>query len=166
MKAFSWKTFTVRIPVSTPVQKLYDCWGTRKGIEYWFLKMGEFRKADGALRGNDEYIETGDAYRWSWHGWPDDLIEEGVVLDCNGRDRFVFSFGNAGKCTVNIHDHQGLSIVELIQEDIPDDETGMQRFHLGCKTGWTFYLANLKSLMEGGIDLRNKDEKLTDVINS
>jgi hypothetical protein len=32
--------------------------------------------------------------------------------------------------------------------------------------GWVFYLANLKSFPEGGIDLRNKNEKLKSVINS
>jgi hypothetical protein len=42
----------------------------------------------------------------------------------------------------------------------------MRNYHLGCKTGWTFYLANLKSLMEGGIDLRNKNEKIQRVINA
>jgi len=166
MQEFNWKTFTVRIPVNAPVQELYNCWATRQGIERWFLKIGEFKKADGTLRADQELIETGDTYRWSWHGWPDDLIEEGRVLDCNGRDRFKFSFGNAGNCTVNIREEQGTSVVELIQDEIPDDETGMHRFHVGCKTGWTFYFANLKSLMEGGIDLRNKDEKLNNVINS
>lgn len=37
---------------------------------------------------------------------------------------------------------------------------------LSCKTGWTSYLANLKSVLEGGIDPRNKNEQLKAVINS
>jgi hypothetical protein len=56
--------------------------------------------------------------------------------------------------------------VELVQEEIPTDENGKQIFHLGCKSGWTFYLANLKSIFEGGIDLRNRNTKLQDVLNS
>jgi hypothetical protein len=61
---------------------------------------------------------------------------------------------------------EGENIVELLQENIPTDEQGMHSWHLGCKTGSTFYLANLKSVLEGGIDLRNKSEKLQRVINS
>lgn len=37
---------------------------------------------------------------------------------------------------------------------------------LGCSNGWTFYLTNLKSVYEGGLDLRNKDEKLSAMINN
>jgi len=57
-------------------------------------------------------------------------------------------------------------IVELVQENIPDDDQGRLYYHLVCKTGWTFYLDNLKSLLEGGIDLRNKNANLANVINS
>jgi len=53
-----------------------------------------------------------------------------------------------------------------MQEEIPTDEKSMQSFYVGCKTGWTFYLANMKSILEGGIDLRNKNEKLQQMLNS
>lgn len=93
-------------------------------------------------------------------------MEAGEILEANGKDRFRFSFGKAGICTVTIKEENGQHIVELVQDNIPDDEQGKHYWHLGCKTGWTFYLANLKSLLEGGIDLRNKDESLKNVINS
>lgn len=32
--------------------------------------------------------------------------------------------------------------------------------------GWTFYLTNLKSILEGGFNLRNKNNKLGDVVNT
>ena len=54
---------------------------------------------------------------------------------------------------------------EILQEKVLE-EPQTRVVNVGCKTGWTFYLANLKSLLEGGIDLRNKDELLKDVINS
>jgi len=71
-----------------------------------------------------------------------------------------------GNCAVTIKKEEGETIVELVQDNIPTDEQGMHYWHLGCKTGWTFYLANMKSLYEGGIDLRNRNEKLQEVINS
>ena len=57
-------------------------------------------------------------------------------------------------------------VLELLQDSIPDTAEGKHYWHLGCKTGWTFYLTNLKSLLEGGIDLRNKDEQIKNVLNS
>jgi hypothetical protein len=163
---YDWSRFTVRINVNVAGKTLYDAWATRAGMEYWFLRLSEYKKPDGSLRGNKEQVENGDGYKWLWHGWPDDTVEHGTILDCNGIDFIKFSFGKAGNCAVTIKKEEGEAIVELIQDNIPEDDRGKQYWHLGCKTGWTFYLANMKSLYEGGIDLRNRNERLQQVINS
>lgn len=166
MAAFNWKTFTTRVPVNAPIEKLYHCWATQQGIEYWFLRMSEYKKSEGTLRNNNEPVQTGDTYRWRWHGWPDDVTETGIILDCNNNNFFKFSFGKAGICSVTIKNEGGQNIVELVQEEIPDDDDGKHNWHVGCKTGWTFYLTNLKSLLEGGVDLRNRNKNLHNVVNS
>ncbi len=166
MPDFNWTTFTVRVPVNASTEKLFGCWASRAGMEYWFLRLSEYKKPDGGERGPDEYVQKGDTYRWRWHGWSDEVEEHGEILDCNGKDHIKFSFGKAGNCTVTIKNENNQFLVELLQDQIPDDEQGRHYWHLGCKTGWTFYLANLKSLLEGGIDLRNRDEQLKNVINS
>lgn len=166
MAEINWTTFTTRIPVNAPVEKLYWCLATRKGMEYWFLRMSEYKRAGGSLLAGDEYVQRGDTYKWLWHGWSDDTVEHGEILDCNGKDFFKFSFGKAGNCAVSIKNEEGQTVVELVQDKIPDDEQDKQYWHVGCKTGWTFYLTNLKSLLEGGVDLRNRNEQLKDVINS
>ncbi len=163
---YDWSRFVVRINVKAPTSKLYHAWATREGIEYWFLRMSEYRTAGGSPHGINEFVDKGDTYRWRWHGWPDEVIEEGVILDCNGKDFFRFSFGKAGDCSVTIKEELGETIVELVQDNIPTDEESMHHWHLGCKTGWTFYLANMKSLYEGGIDLRNRNVALQNVLNS
>jgi uncharacterized protein YndB with AHSA1/START domain len=165
-KTYDWSRFVVRIAINAPIDKLYHAWATREGMEYWFLRLSEYKKNDTTFRNNNEYVEKGDTYKWLWHGWPDDTVEYGTILDCNGKDFFKFSFGKAGDCTVSLKKEEGESMVELVQDNIPTDEQGKQYWHLGCKTGWTFYLANMKSLYEGGIDLRNKNEKLQQVLNS
>ncbi len=166
MPEFDWTTFTVRVPVNAATDELYRCWATRSGMEYWFLRLSEYKKPDGSERGQDEQVQKGDTYRWRWHGWNDEITELGEILECNGRDYFKFSFGKAGNCSVTIKEENEQTLVELLQDQIPDDEQGRQYWHLGCKTGWTFYLANLKSMLEGGLDLRNRDERLKNVINS
>lgn len=166
MANFDWSRFSVRINVKASFEKLYWCWATKEGIEYWFLKKTDYKKADGSLYAAGEFVQKGDSYSWWWHGYPDDVVEHGEMLDCNGKDLFRFKFGDAGVCTVKLYEEQGEKIVELIQDQIPTDEKGKQNWHIGCKTGWTFYFANLKSLLEGGIDLRNRNEKIQNVINS
>lgn len=74
-------------------------------------------------------------------------------------------FGKAGNCHVSIYDREGESIVELQQEDIPTDSQGMHYWHPGCKTGWTFFMTNMKSLF-GGVDLRNKNVRLQEMLNA
>ena len=135
-------------------------------MESWFLRLSEYKGPADQLRGKDEAVQKGDQYKWLWHGWPDETVEYGSILDCNGKDFFSFSFGKAGNCTVRIYTEQDETIVEIMQENIPDDDNGRLTWHVGCKTGWTFYLANLKSVYEGGLDLRNKNERLREMTNS
>ena len=166
MADFNWSRFMVRINVKASREKLYWRWATKEGIESWFLRKSDYKNSVGTLRGNNEFVQTGDTYSWWWHGYPDDVAEHGEILDCNGKDFFKFKFGGAGNCTVTIYKKQEENIVELLQDEIPTDDMAKQNWHIGCKTGWTFYLANLKSLLEGGIDLRNKNEQLQNVLNA
>jgi uncharacterized protein YndB with AHSA1/START domain len=166
MGDFKWSRFTVRINVNCPIDVLYKAWATQEGLEEWFLRLAEFRDSNGKIKGSSAFIEKGDIYRWMWHGWPDELAETSSILETNGKDYLKFNFGKAGDCSVTIKKEGKENIVELVQENIPDDEDGKREFHIGCKTGWTFYLANLKSMLEGGIDLRNKSLEVQKVINS
>jgi len=161
-----WSRFTVRININAPIPVLYGAWTTREGIEYWFLRSSEYREAGGRLREANENVVEGDTYTWMWHGWPDDTVERGTILSANGKDQLKFSFGKAGDCSVSIKMEDEETVVELTQDNIPDDDTGKKNWHVGCKTGWTFYLANMKSVYEGGLDLRNRNVNLKSVVNS
>lgn len=166
MADFDWSRFMLRIDINAPVEKLYAGWATRPGIEKWFLRYCEYRDKSNIPREDNVYAEKGDTYTWRWHGYPDTVTEEGTILEANGKDLFKFSFGKAGDCSVTIRKEQGVTIVELVQENILTDEQGRQYYHLGCKTGWAFHLADMKSIYEGGIDLRNKREDLAEMLNS
>lgn len=163
---YDWSRFTTRILINASVQDLYKAWATRRGIEHWFLRLSEYASPDGKQRNPEEEVSPGDTYLWRWHGWPDDVEERGTILDCNGKDQFSFSFGEAGNCAVHLLEHPDGCMLELHQTDIPTDERGKHYWHLGCKTGWTFHLTNMKSIFEGGADLRNKDEEVKGVINA
>ncbi len=155
--SYDWSTFSQKQKLKAPVQKIYDLWTTRSGLEYWFLRMAEFSRG-GEIIPDDEPVAVGDTYRWRWHGYPDDITETGEVLEANGKDRLKFVFGKAGNVTVSIEDiGNGVSEMTITQSEIPTDDESRANFHVGCSTGWTFYRCNLKSILEGGADLRNKD---------
>ncbi len=67
---------------------------------------------------------------------------------------------------VKLREDGAYSMVELSQRNIPTDEKSNQSIRLDCSSGWAFYLVNLKSVYEGGLDLRNKDPRLTPMINN
>jgi hypothetical protein len=95
-------------------------------------------------------------YEWYWHGFDDSAMEKGEVLEVNSIDFVKFTFSGGSIVSVSIEGRNGLTIVELTQENIPEEKDPSKNLFVHCQIGWTFYLANLKSIIEGGIDLRNK----------
>lgn len=165
-KRTDWSCFVVRINIRTSRFRLYEAWASSSGMEAWFLRSCEYRDEGGRRLDPETFAVKGNSYRFLWHGYTDDVFEEGEVLEANGRDYFRFRFGKAGICTVRILLAGDEQMVELEQEEIPVDEASRMQYHVGCKTGWTFYLTNLKSVMEGGTDLRNRNVNLQDMLNA
>jgi hypothetical protein len=161
-----WSSFTKRIPINAFVEDIYEAWATRGGIESWFLRLAEFSNIHDELRRSVEFVESGDKYLWAWHGWNDEANQTGEILEANGVDFFKFTFHAPMTVTVKIIRENETNLLELTQENIPPDEVSRKNYFVGCGEGWTFYLANLKSVLEGGLDLRNRDGKLKNVINS
>lgn len=164
--AYNWKQFTRRIPIKAPAKAIYAAWTTQQGLESWFLRLAEFTKQDGSLRPKNSSIEKGDSYKWLWYGYEDSVVEEKKVLEANGWDQLKFSFSGDCIVTVSIKQDQGETICELVQDMPMEEEADQQHFFIECGKGWGFYMANLKSVLEGGLDLRNKNVKLKEVINA
>jgi len=120
--------------------------------------------AESRLLGKEEPVQRGYSYAWSWHLF--DVIEGGEIKEANGENFIQFTF--AGNCLVDIHltQNEEFVIVQLTQKNIPEDDKSKKDIRLGCDTGWSFYLVNLKSVYEGGLDLRNKNPSLKGMLNS
>ncbi len=166
MNKSGWSSFVKRIPINSSVEKVYEAWATQEGLESWFLRKAEFTKPDKSLRERNSFIQKGDKYEWYWHGYADSVNEKREVINANDKDKLSFTFSENCLVTVKIKQQHEIVICELTQENIPEDDNPKTNLLVGCGEGWTFYLANLKSILEGGIDLRNKDLSVTGIINS
>lgn len=164
MKNFDWTQFTRKIAISRPVQALYDAWSKPQDLERWFLSDATFLDLHGTIIPKLNPINAGNSYQWQWHLYPD--TETGTVLLANGHDHIQFTF--AGNCIIDVYfmAYEDGTVVTLSQKEIPTDDSSKLNVRLGCDTGWSFYLVNLKSVYEGGLDLRNKNPLLKGMLNS
>jgi uncharacterized protein YndB with AHSA1/START domain len=151
-----WTSFKVTGDYNTDIRSLYEAWATTAGLEKWFLRRADFFTIPRRLREPNEFITKEDVYEWYWYGFDDNAFEKGMILEANGTDLIKFSFSAGSIVTINISSRNGVSIVELTQENIPIENDPSKNLFVKCQTGWTFYMANLKSVIEGGVDLRNK----------
>lgn len=164
MEDFNWTQFSKRIFINADLASVYDAWTKSEELEKWFLSKARFKSNAGKEILLSENISSNSTYRWNW--FAQNHYEEGVVKEANGIDYVAFTF--AGNCTVKVHlsEVKDQTLVELTQTEIPTDNNSKEHIRLGCAFGWTFYLLNLKSVLEGGLDLRNKDTELKGVVNN
>ncbi|MCX6206926.1 MAG: hypothetical protein NTZ19_11820 [Bacteroidetes bacterium] len=166
MQDYHWNNFIKRVTVKAPVFSLYAAWATKTGLESWFLREAIVTKADGTLREADENFEAGDSFEWRWHGYDDSTVDRGHIISANGIDQLSFTFSGKNILTVNFPIESDEIICSIEQQMQQDTEAEKRYFYIECGLGWTFYLANLKSVFEGGNDLRNKNVAIQKLINA
>lgn len=164
MKNFDWTSFTIRILVKANLNDIYDAWTKSAEIEKWFLKEAIFTNTDGTKINKEQSIREDYSYEWIWYLYDDQAT--GKIMEANGSDFIQFTF--EGECLVDVKlsVQKDYVLVELTQKNIPTDEKSMRHIRLGCHNGWSFYLVNLKSVYEGGLDLRGKDPDFKPMLNT
>jgi uncharacterized protein YndB with AHSA1/START domain len=156
MAEYDWTKFTITADFNIDMRSVYQAWTTPEGLESWFLRKANFYAVAGRLREPNESILKEDTYEWYWHGFDDSTVEKGQVLEVNSIDFLKFTFSGGSVVSISLEFQNGLTILKLVQDNIPKEEDPAKNLFVQCQLGWTFYLANLKSIIEGGIDLRNK----------
>ena len=128
------------------------------------MSKARFSSTAGESISITERIPTACNYDWTW--FAQNHSEKGLVLKANGKDLVSFTFAGNCKVRVQLTEVNNQTQVVLTQEEIPEDDNSKENIRLGCAFGWSFYLLNLKSVLEGGLDLRNKDTELVGVVNN
>ena len=164
MDNFNWTQFSKRVFINTDLKSTYNSWTKSEELEKWFLSNASFYSKDGRNILPRENVVSKSKYKWNW--FAQNHFEEGVVNHANGIDYIEFTFAGDCKVQVKLSEENNQTLVELTQTEIPLDNSSKENIRLGCAFGWTFYLLNLKSVLEGGLDLRNKDTELIGVVNN
>ena len=156
--------FKLRVNVKASVEDVYKAWGTTAGLNSWFIGKMVFTDERGVVRPDNALVQAGDEYACSFVTAPDKVIIKGKVLKANEKDVFSFSFSKNCPVTISIYSEHGETIVELIESNVPNEEGVVVRQYVSDSKGWIFYLVNLKSVLEGGLDLRNRNDEIKNVI--
>ena len=89
---------------------------------------------------------------------------KGKVLDIQENSVFKFTFGKKEPgsdedviVNVKFKEKDGLTIIEIEQSNIADNEYGQVTYNLSCMVGWSYYMTNLRSIFESGFDYREKE---------
>ena len=157
--------FKLRVNVRTSIENTYRAWATSAGLASWFLGKVTFTDGNGNPRPADALAQAGDEYACYFNNKkPETLLIKGKVLKANDKNLYSFTFSKGCPVTISIYTEYEETIVELIESNLPTDEETMRKHFVGDSKGWIFYLTNLKSTLEGGLDLRNKNEDIKNVI--
>jgi hypothetical protein len=164
MEHFNWTTFTKKIVVNSSLLTIYNAWTKAAEIEKWFLRKAIYFDDNNNPIAPTQNITAGQTYNWSLYA--QEHLEKGNVVYANGENLIQFTF--AGECLVEVKltEANHCIVVELTQKNIPTDNNSKQNIRLGCDSGWSFYLVNLKSVYEGGLDLRNKNSEFIAMVNN
>jgi len=150
-ETIDWTSFQKRIVVNKSLSEVYSAWATKFKIEQWFLQEANYWDDNKNPRNENELVQKGDSFTWRWHNW--DFEEKGEVLKANNIDTISFTFGKAGHVHIELKSVQNGTEVTLTQDNIPTDERSKKDFYVGCSTGWTFWLTNLKAWLEHEVKL-------------
>ena len=106
-------------------------------------------------------MKKGDSYTWEFDAG---LVMKGKVLDIQENSVFKFTFGKKEPgsdedviVNVKFKEKDGLTIIEIEQSNIADNEYGQVTYNLSCMVGWSYYMTNLRSIFESGFDYREKE---------
>jgi len=161
----NWGEFKLRVNTTAPVEKAFNAVATPGGLESWFLRRADIQSG-GNPRKAEERIQTGDEYHFQWHGHPDTVRHKGKFLSTDGKSVISFTFSQDLPVTISIYRECDETIVELTESFDPTDEGVAKKHYLGNMKGWIFFMINLKSVLEGGLDLRNRKLELQNVLTA
>ena len=164
MSNYDWTRFERHTFIEADPATVFRAWAVPENIVKWFIATADYASPDGQARASDEIVRADDTYQWQWH---QDLSARGKVLEVVADEKMVFTFGDKEPgskekiiVTVDVQaEADGATRLRLVQENMADTPQAHVGWHMGCNLGWSFFMTNLKGLLEHGVDLRETDRE-------
>jgi uncharacterized protein YndB with AHSA1/START domain len=161
---YDWTRFERQIFINADQRTVFRAWAVPEEIVKWFIATAEYVSVDHTPRRANDVVAAGDTYHWEWH---QDLSTRGTVLEVVENEKLVFTFGDKQpgadeKTIVTVEVlplEDGVTLLRLVQENMADTPSAHVSWHMQCNLGWSFFMTNLKGLLEFGVDLRETDRE-------
>ena len=161
MSNYDWTKFEKQVFIQASPMEVCEAWAIPDEIVTWFVGQADYTLPNGELRAGADCVQPGDTYYWRWLQGSD---IRGRILALEPGRLFQFTFGQQPDpdddivVTVRFEEtSDGDTLVTVTQENIADTPEAHVTWHMSCNLGWSFFITNLKAVMEHGVDLREKD---------
>ncbi len=159
-----WSQFTRKIRIKAPIAQVYKAWADLNDISSWFLKSAILVDPES----DRKVVIKGDKVEWRWYNYENPSAIE--IREANSKDLLTFTFGYGMEVRVTLHKEGDFTVLTLTQYNIPTGEESRMNFHVGCRQAWSTWMLNLKSWLEHGILLHDKElgerKDLFDFVNT
>lgn len=152
-----WDRLDLEIDIVAPVDVVAWHWTSSAGLTRWLAIECTFVGLEGDTLAEAEAAESGARFRWSR---TDGTIAEGELVQA-GQGTLAAVFGDGGRIEVRLKARKGKTAVAF-RQTIPGSDFEEYRENL---RSWTFHLTNLKSIVEGGLDLRELEPDREGLVN-
>lgn len=156
------KKFTHSILLNASTDEVFKYISTSSGIIKWFIGTCDYYDINGNIIDKSEPAGKGFKFRWKWLA--KELEITGEILGCEINKKFSFTFGNSFNVTLLISSENNRTRLDLIQKYSPGSTQNDFSF-INCCVCWVFFLTNLKSVIEHGIDLRETVSEDDSLVN-
>jgi uncharacterized protein YndB with AHSA1/START domain len=147
-----WTAFDLYVAIDAKPSTIMSAWSTINGMESFFVQMMRITGPDGAELEPGAEARPGDRFVWRWHNG---RRVSGEYLQPTTKNEVQFTFVDS-KISVMAQPYKTGSLLRLRQYDIPDTEEARMHIYNNCRAAWVYFLTVLKTLLEHGIDGRDK----------
>ncbi len=156
-----WTRFDVCLYIEASPREVLARWHNARGIESFFVGEARFTDESGREKSPEAKIDAGDTYDWRGiHGFR----MQGRIAEATAR-RVAFTFGSRYFVEVTVTPHGAGTLLRLHQSGMADDPDDRVAGSLNCRSCWIYFLTTLKSQLEFGIDLRDRNRQTADAIS-
>jgi len=153
--AYDWSEFRVHMYYRAPIEAVFAAWATPAGLESFFIGEADHTGPDGGPREPHGVCAAGDRYRWRWLH---DFELAGEVVACDPPHRVAYTFGSDMQFEIRLRQREGAVEAALRQTGCATQDPARAWQHLNCRSCWVYFMTNLKSVLEHGTDLRDREQ--------